>query len=335
MRKVMAILSLLLSVNAFADNNSQGNTDITCDGRWVNPITDVCWNCLFPMSIGSTKVSSSSLPDTRNPSNPIQVCTMPPPIFKRVGVAVGFWEPFATTDVTRSPMCMVNMGGLKIGGLKKRGTGRATKSAIANTGTFYHTHWYKYPLISWLGIITDDMCMQGGQYDIGYLSELDPMWNDDTLSLFVNPEAMLFGNPIAQLACIADAAAAEAYMSLDALFWCAGAHGSVYPFTGTVKSESSGLNSSVLLTERMNFKLHRQGIILDSVPDNYAVCYQYPAPIIPKERYRYQLINPVPDANRCHPYGRSVMRWQLGKEMPTTSKNYGYLVWKKRNCVMY
>ncbi|NNH97762.1 conjugal transfer pilus assembly protein TraU [Pasteurella multocida] len=313
----------------------QVNSSPTCDGKWINPITDVCWSCLFPMSIGSTRVSKGSVPDTRNPSSPIQYCPMPPPIFFRIGVAIGFWEPLAVTDVTRDPMCMVNMGGMKISGLKKRGQGKATKTAVDNTNTFYHVHWYKYPLISWLNIITTASCMQGGEYDIGYLSEIDPMWNDDKLSIFVNPEAALFGNPIAQLACSADALASEFDTSIDALFWCAGAHGSVYPFTGSTSNESSGLNSSVLLTERMNFKLHRQGIILDTVPENKAVCYEYPAPIIPKERYRYQLVNTIADANQCHPYGRSVLRWQNGKELPTTLKNYGYLVWKKRNCVMW
>lgn len=34
--------------------------------------------------------------------------------------------------------------------------------------------------------------------DIGHITELDPMWNDDQLSLIINPEAALFGNVIAQ-----------------------------------------------------------------------------------------------------------------------------------------
>jgi hypothetical protein len=43
--------------------------------------------------------------------------------------------------------------------------------------------------------------------DIAYLSEVDPLWNDSTLSMLINPEAALFGNLIAQGACAADAAA--------------------------------------------------------------------------------------------------------------------------------
>ncbi|WP_272664076.1 MULTISPECIES: conjugal transfer pilus assembly protein TraU [unclassified Providencia] len=333
MRKVISAFSILFA-SCFFTQTSQAAA-IECDGRWVNPITDICWNCMFPMSIGSVKVSIGGigLPDTPNPSSPIQFCPAPPPLFQRIGIAIGFWEPFAMTDVTRAPTCMVNMGGFQIP-ITKVGTGKATKSAGDSTGTFYHVHWYKYPLISWLNIIESAACMQGGEYDIAYLTELDPMWNDDELALFTNPEAMVFANPIAQMACAADAIAAEAGMPLDPLFWCAGAHGSVYPFSGSINHESSGLNSSVLMTERMNFKLHRQGIIMDSVGADRAVCLEYPQPIIPKSRYRYQMVNTIPDANQCHPYGRSVLRWQLGKELPTSKKNYGHVVWKKRNCVI-
>ncbi|WP_346708334.1 TraU family protein, partial [Escherichia coli] len=36
---------------------------------------------------------------------------------------------------------------------------------------------------------------------------------------------------------------------------------------------------------------------------------------------------------QCHPFGRSVMRWETGKNPPNTKKNFGYLMWRKRNCV--
>ena len=93
---------------------------VECEGRFVNPITDICWECLFPISIGSIAVSPGSAPDTSNPSMPIQICPMG--IFYRVGLAIGYWEPMALTDVTRSPYCMVNMGGINLG-VGKIGTG--------------------------------------------------------------------------------------------------------------------------------------------------------------------------------------------------------------------
>ncbi|HHZ3280560.1 TPA: TraU family protein, partial [Escherichia coli] len=67
------------------------SADAACEGRFVNPITDICWNCIFPLSLGSTKVSQGKVPDTINPSMPIQFCPAPPPVFKRIGLAIGYW----------------------------------------------------------------------------------------------------------------------------------------------------------------------------------------------------------------------------------------------------
>ncbi len=156
---------------------------------------------------------------------------------------------------------------------------------------------------------------------------------DSSLTTILNPEAVIFANPIAQGACAADAIASAFNMPLDVLFWCAGSQGSMYPFNGWVSNESSPLQSSLLVSERMAFKLHRQGMIMETIGKNNAVCNEYPSPILPKERWRYQMVNMYPDSGQCHPFGRSVMRWETGKNPPNTKKNFGYLMWRKRNCV--
>lgn len=304
--------------------------DPACAGKFVNPITDICWNCLFPMTIGNVPVFPGIAPDTENPSMPIQICQTG--ILFRIGLAIGYWEPFALTDVTRSPYCMVNLGGFNLN-IGKMGGGTAGQSDKEAPGAFYHVHWYKYPLTYWLNIITSAGCLQGGDMDIGYLSELDPMWEDSSLSSVIAPEAFVFANPIAQGACAADAIASAFNKPLNILFWCAGSQGSMYPFTGYTSNEFSPQAASVLLSERMAFKLHRQGMIMNSTGQNTAVCYEYPSPIMPKDRYRYQMVNMYPDTAMCHPFGRSVMHWQVGHASPASRKNFGYLIWRKRNCV--
>lgn len=304
--------------------------DPMCDGRFVNPITDICWKCLFPMTIGNVPVFRGGAPDTENPSMPIQICQNG--LLFRVGLAIGYWEPFALTDVTRSPYCMVNLGGFNLN-IGKMGGGKGTQNDPAMQGAFYHVHWYKYPLTYWLNIIMSAGCLQRGDMDIGYLSELDPMWEDSSLSSVIAPEAFVFANPVAQGACAADAIAGAFGKPVNALFWCAGSQGSMYPFTGYTSNEFSPQAASVLLSERMAFKLHRQGLIMNSSGENRAVCHEYPSPIMPKDRYRYQMVNMYPDTAMCHPFGRTVMRWQAGHASPSGRKNFGYLIWRKRNCV--
>ncbi|WP_215472094.1 conjugal transfer pilus assembly protein TraU [Escherichia coli] len=256
----------LLMLFLLAGHVPAASADSACEGRFVNPITDICWSCIFPLSLGSIKVSQGKVPDTANPSMPIQICPAPPPLFRRIGLAIGYWEPMALTDVTRSPGCMVNLG-FSLPAFGKTAQGTAKKDEKQVNGAFYHVHWYKYPLTYWLNIITSLGCLEGGDLDIAYLSEIDPTW------------------------------------------------------------------TSLLVSERMAFKLHRQGMIMETIGKNNAVCNEYPSPILPKERWRYQMVNMYPDSGQCHPFGRSVMRWETGKNPPNTKKNFGYLMWRKRNCV--
>lgn len=302
-----------------------------CTGHFINPVTDICWHCLFPLSIGDVHVVGAHLPDTKNPSSPLQVCTMKSGV--RVGLAIGYWEPFATVDVTRTPYCLVNLGGIQLNITHSLEYGGAESPGSGTRGAFYQVHWYKYPLIAWLNIITSVGCMQHGDYDIGYVSELDPAWHDDELSALLSPEEFLFANRIAQTACALDAISAARGAARNRLFWCLGAQGSAYPMDGDVPSRFAPLADATLLAERMAYRLHRLGLIEDSSGKNGAVCHEHYRPIMPKNRYRYELMNPRPDSRSCHPFGRSVTGWQTGMLKPDDHGNWGYLIWRKRNCV--
>jgi len=306
-----------------------------CRGHFVNPITDICWRCLFPLSIGSGEVVSGDNPDTKNPSSPVEVCPMGEGF--RVGLNIGFWEPFALTDVTPTPYCMVNLGGFQMNLGTRTGQGGKQMHTPSSSGAFYYVHWYKYPLLYWLQIITSLGCQQTGNFDIAYLTELDPTWNDDELAFILNPEAALFGNLLAQAACAADGLAAQRGLPINALFWCAGTQGGMYPLDGTVFDEKSPIQSAILLSERMDFKMHREGLVWDSSGDsgsgvNGPICHQYPAPILPKNRYRYQMTNTIPAANHCYPFGHMAATWATGHITPASGNHFGFLLWKKRNC---
>ena len=216
---VLALAILLPSGTALAQ---------ACTGRFVNPITDVCWECLFPISIGPISIGSATgAPDTANPSSPICLCGSPIP---RIGLSLGVWEPARLIDVTRTPWCFPNLGGLTVNPGLPAARGR-TGSAGGDgaKGSVWHAHYYVYPLLSWIGALIDLGCLEGGGLDIAWTSELDPAWLDDELSFLLNPEAALFANLPAQAACAADCAASSAGLPLDALFWCAGCQGRDVP----------------------------------------------------------------------------------------------------------
>jgi len=290
MRTSLLVVLLLLSNLVHASRD--------CKGTFVNPV-NICWKCLFPLSIGNSAiVKGSGLKDTENPKSPVGICGL------RAGLNIGFWEPFAMVDVTDKPYCLVNLGGHRLNLGKKQGQGGRVSLKPGSTHAFYHVHWYRYPLIAWLNLLTDAGCHEGGDFDVAYMSELDPFWNDSEASLVLNPEAILFSNPKAQASCAADSlSTALTKWPLDKLYWCAGGHGSMYPLNGHIASVSSPVQASLLLAERMNFKLHRQLLITDSIPVNGRVCEPGRYPVLPKSRYRYEMVNQVMDGKNCYPSG--------------------------------
>jgi conjugal transfer pilus assembly protein TraU len=232
------------------------------------------------------------------------------------------------------------MGGLSMmdRGIQGRGT---VENAHSGNGTghmrksFYHVHYYVYPVLHWLEVLTDFVCMEKGAFDVGYITELDPLWNDDETAFILNPEAVLFSSPAAHLGCVADCALASSGFGNDGLFWCAGCQGVMYPFTGTVSSHVGGVGASLLMVQRMLAKLHREGLLWGTV-GREAWCDTYPMPLIKKSQYKTQMTYPIPQtASRdCHPLGRSETLWGSGKEYPYQGEDFGYLIWRKRSCCM-
>ena len=76
------------------------------------------------------------------------------------------------------------------------------------SSSFYQAHFYLNPVLYWLEVLLDFPCLENGAFDLAYLTEVDPLWNDDELTLILNPEAVLFANPLALAACAADCVAA-------------------------------------------------------------------------------------------------------------------------------
>ncbi|WP_440994919.1 TraU family protein, partial [Cysteiniphilum litorale] len=170
---------------------------------------------VFPITIGAVQTVPSplGLPDTINPPMPVALCPILPNVY-RLGITLGYWEPHSLVDVTRIPYCMVNMGyQMSMGVNQQQIGGRSNYMAGSSDSSFYHVHWYKYNVIYLLNLIMSMGCMQAEGVDLTYMSELDPLWDDEMLAFILNPEAILFGNVVTQLACIPEAIATSTNMS--------------------------------------------------------------------------------------------------------------------------
>ena len=185
--------SFLLFFLAFADQAMAKK----CTGEFVNPITDINWSCLFPLSLGSMEIvgNSDGLQDTKNPTSPVCICPkggIPIP-----GIVGGFWEPARLVDVSQEHYCFVNMGGLEMDMGFDRSQGGRSKAASHQISTWY-IHYYIYPVIYLLEIFKDFICLQESNFDPLWITEVDPTGTDDELSMILHPEAFLF-NRVAKI----------------------------------------------------------------------------------------------------------------------------------------
>ncbi len=319
--------------------------DPPCQGKWLNPIGDICWRCLLPISIGSAQVfNDSSYPDSPNPGAFVCVCPTPKPPWIRIGLSVGVWEPTYLAEVTRSPYCFINLGGTKldVGIFAAEGTHDVVGNNKNAETSFYQVHWMPNFWTEWL---TDELDSLFQETSLGttYLTELDPTWDDDEMSALFDPESFLFANPIAQAACAADCIAATAGTGFETLFWCAGCQGGVYPLSGHVVAHEGGVQASARLVERLGYKLSRIGSLLGMhahTPLDY--CYPHYDPIIDKRQFRTQITYPIPETTGvpglgcCQPFGRSSFLWGSGREFPYSGEDFSYIVWQKRHgCMSY
>jgi len=312
-----------------------GAASALCSGRFPNPITDVCWKCMFPLKIGPATVATFGQLDAGDAAPAVCACPAPPPVFIRVGVGTSFWEPSRMAEAVRDPFCSPTLGGISLAslpGILKDGGG---DNDVSGDGSgFYQVHWMLFPLLNWMSILTDTVCVQPESFDVMMISELEPTWNNDMLALIFSPEAVLFSNIIAAAACGADCVAASVGFPLDPLFWCAGCLGSLYPLSGNVVGHQSGVQSSLLAVLRMHTKLHRTFVSFD-MGSTETMCLPLPLPIMRKSAYKTQMMFPIPDTFFAHPYGRSTAISGVGKEFPVYGENFSYLIFRKRLCCAF
>ncbi len=339
---LILIIVMLAPINALAASS-------TCKGRFVNPISDICWSCIMPVSIGRmVHIGNGMSPkerDTKNPKSPVCMCikeNIPVP-----GISIGFWEPVRLVDITRTPFCMTNLGGITMGSpdmTKMGGYERSYSKDHHTHNSFYHVHYYVYPLIYWLELLTDFICLEKSTFDVAYMSEFDVTWNDEKLQSLLNPEAILFGNPIAQAACALDCVKSTISMPIDNMFWCAGCLGNMYPFSGANADHVGGVQSSSLYTTRIIAKMHRIGLAQETSTDEDTritgggkLCRKNRAPKIKKSQYKLQMVNPSSSSSGigCWPIGLSDMLYSSFKEYPNTGQDWGYLIWRKKNCCAF
>ena len=322
MKKLVCLILLTLQIKLFAVCSPTG-------ALTVDIILKADYTAMFPLRIAGIPIIPGRIQDVGGSvSSPICICKDPIP---RIGIPVSFFEPSRLIEVVKDPYCFPSMGfGLTTSGGALGGT--SGDDGSGNQSTFYQAHYYIFPIYALLELLTDFICLQMTGFDMAYLTEVDPLWNNDTLSAILNPEALLFGNPISNLACIADAVTSAVFEPIDALFWCKGSWGNAYPLTGQTGGDGY-VEGGASVAASLIYKLHRQLVLWGSW-GQAGLCGYYPAPIWRKSAYRLQIVTPIPSLYATT-IGTTGMLWSFGKNPPFVGDNFSYLLFKKRECCAF
>ncbi len=296
---LIACVLLALGSKVHAQSTSDPGVNLACPDSDVfsSVIDSICWDC-FTESIQLFGVGSK--PDGASADLDLPMCTCIDALgVPEFGWPLGFWAPQRVNEVVTTPWCSPALGGIRLqDSFTGAGQNQGAVSGEAEVpSAFYQYHYFSYPIMAMLSMMLLPDCSDGYvDFDLMYISEIDPMWNDDILSLLLNPEAVIFSTPLAYAWCAADCVMTTADSQMEEFYGCAGCDGSLYPFTGNVFPQTDPVAGSSLITQRVLASLHRKGLAEKTIGDA-AMCKPEYFPTIPRSQYRFSMLWPVPEAS--------------------------------------
>ena len=319
-RGARRLVLLLLTLFAVGTVSGQGlpteGRDFQCPDAnlfGAKLITGICWSCMFPVYLAGIEMfdGRSGRPAGAN-DDALCFCEGDWSTGKlpTIGFSVGMYVPSRIIESVRKPWCFpvlfgADMGDAKImdGALAMGGDGTYKNSMDTEARSFYSWHFYAFPLMQILELLDLPQCNVDNYstFDVMFLSEAFPHWYDGELAFLIQPEALIFGNPIAQAAQLADCTASSTPSGgpIDAMFWASGCWGSHYPLTGNTGSASTQQAAS-LTASRAMYLIARLGFLKRTVGSD-AMCGGAKMPVLRKSQYRVQQIFPVPESNNGNP----------------------------------
>ncbi|MFN4245727.1 MAG: TraU family protein [Brevinematia bacterium] len=341
--KLKLILYFLFLVIFNFPNSSFANALKACESSFINPVSDIRWEGIFPITIAGVEIkgtgstydnpaSEGLKTDPEKHDSIVCICRQGPKV--TFGLVVSYWEPARIIETTKVPWCFPTLGAsLSSSNQAKNWKNASSKIGRSNTYSSFNSHYYLFNVFDIIDLFVDIPCVPHEGFDVAYVSEIDPMWNNDLLSFAINPEAILFGNPIAQLACAADSVGALAGYPINALFWCVGSWGSSYPLAGATETENE-IKASAELAARTIYRNARLGLLWDPGVDK---CGAVITPIWIKTHYKMHLIKPK--QGPIVPIGRAPLIWETDKNPPFGTRghspdNFSWIMFRKVKCCL-
>ena len=363
---------LIALVFMFSANTVSASEICPDGGIFARLIQDVCWDCMLPINIGGIPLGMDR---PEGASDALGICNCPDDLgIPEFGYPLPMWMPARISEVVRVPWCSPALSGLQLqdditAGMG--GPGRNSNMDETSQSSFYHYHWFASPFAEMLEMFFIPDCSVDGRtdFDLMYLSEIDPLHTDSLLALLLNPEATAFITPLAKLWCAADCGLITAGKVMEDYYGCAGCDGNLYPLTGFIPATHNGVRASSLITQRVLAGLHRKGLATRTIGD-IAMCSREYYPTTPRSQYKASMLFPKAEADStpqeslftldgegniakdtdgnpivsgsldhqdigcCHPLGENIHSWSTARGgMATPGKSdFLYLIYRYKDC---
>ncbi|WP_234401326.1 TraU family protein [Pseudoalteromonas sp. T1lg23B] len=357
---------LILLSNLAVAGMEKSNGALCTDAKIFTKMLDqVCWTCMLPLRLAGVGAKG---PEGSARTLPVCLCKDGNGVYKPPGVSFAYWSPRRLIETVKTSWCSPSLGGIRlqntITGMGSKGRGNAGE---LDESAFYQYHYFAYPIMEMLQLFTVPDCMRDEyvDFDMLYISEIDPVHNNDWLAFVLNPESVAFANPLALVAAAADCAAITSGKANLDLFFSAGCDGLIYPMTGHVSAGGEVARNTSLVAQRALAGLHRRGLAKRTMGED-AMCKAQYSPMIPKSMYKLSAIFPISEASSgktvsmvdrdadgkakknpdgslktiegslgcCHNLGESVKKWRgfSGEHIPGIGEDYVYLLFKYTDC---
>lgn len=292
--KVAVFLASMMSVNVSA--NSMPDSVCPDAGYFSNLINSFCWSCTLPFNFAGF---SDNVPKGANSS---RLCSCSDALgVPELGVSLGYWSPDHLVEVSATPWCSPTLGGTLLqNDMTMRGRASNPDTQSAETVSFLHYNYIINPVFKMLGLFLLPECDTSPGYfdlDIAYMSILDVTYENSALSFLFTPDAIPIANPVGRAICVADGMiTASSGSANEALWFCAGLDGPLYPLTGFIGADNDFIRNTQLITTRSLAALHRRGLARKTYGKE-AMCNAEYSPMIPKAQYKISMMYPSPEAN--------------------------------------
>lgn len=313
----------------------------------VGIFNNFCWDCIFPMRISGVDIKPpKGEGSVRKPDGAYHrwTCSCPDPLgIPEFGIPWGAWLPNFIIETVQKPYCSPALGGTMLSNKTRLTTGgdientRVMKDRAVSDSAFLHFHTFSFPILAMLELFMEASCNPDGyvDMDLQYISEPDPLWSDGLLSAYLNPEVMLYANPAASAACVADCTAVSASgRTIEKMHWCAGCWGNVYPFTGHANHNGSRVKHTSLIAVKSLAAQHRRMLAYKTIGIEASCSGGYRHPTLVKEQYRFGMFFPVPQASSNHLIGRSTSLWGEHRNKASVGSHHVYTGYRYQDCCL-